>query len=157
MAARCNVRVCSALLEPQLITSARAEDIVPGWSPSQVEAIVREALGGERGSQAQFHKFLDATLTRPVRWICKYLGISSRLDGGTMGNPYMVDPIAVYLCQLFQVLTRNFISGRLYFKAPLNSHECKVLCYLDWVWNRAVQKPIYRYLQHGDATPEEDI
>jgi len=49
MAAVCNVRVFSAMLEPQLITSAPAEAIVLGWSPSKVEALVREALDEQKG------------------------------------------------------------------------------------------------------------
>ena len=156
MAAVCNVRVFSAMLEPQLITSAPAEAIVLGWSPSKVEALVREALDEKKDSQALLHNFLDATLTRPICWICKCLEISSRLDGGTMGRPYTVDPIAVHFCQLFEVLAQKLISGRL-FLSPLNPHECTVFCHFDWVWNRAVQKPIYRHLQLDDATPEEDL
>ena len=156
MADRCRVRVRGASFAPQLIMSARAEDIVHGWSPSEVEAVVRDALGGDKDGQTQLHMFLHDSIKRPVCWICKFLGISSRLDGGTMENPYTVDPIAVHLCQLFEVRTRNIISGRL-FLSPLNSHECKVFCYFEWVWNRAVQKPIYRHLQIDDATPEEEL
>ena len=101
MADRCEVRVNNARFAPVLIMSARAEDIVHGWSPSEVEAVVRDALGGDKDGQAQLHRFLHDSIKRPVCWICKFLDISSRLDGGTMGRPYTVNPIAVHFCQLF--------------------------------------------------------
>ena len=156
MAGICKVVVRGATFAPKVIMSAPPENTAHGWSKSEVEAVVRKALGGDKDGQALFHIFLHDTITRPVCWICRFLDISSRLDGGTMGRPYTVNPIAVHFCQLFEVLAQKLISGRL-FLSPLNPHECTVFCHFDWVWNRAVQKPIYRHLQLDDATPEEDL
>jgi hypothetical protein len=61
------------------------------------------------------------------------------LDGGTIGKPSIVDPIAYVLVKILEDHLVLLVTGESYFNPAYNQDELADQCLLDWVWKACIE------------------